>query len=238
MASPDIPEILYEDNHMLIVNKRVSDIVQGDKTGDISLDKLLKQYIAQKYNKPGEAFLGVVHRIDRPVSGVVIFSRTSKSLSRMNQFFKDGKVKKTYWAIVKNLPPETEGMLEHFLVRDARKNKSFAYDNEVKVSKPAKLTYKLVHEFEKYYLLEIDLLTGRHHQIRAQLAKVGCPIKGDLKYGFPRSNPDGGISLHAYQVVFPHPVKDEQVSVRATPPADVLWDAWYGKIGLSSKHTI
>jgi 23S rRNA pseudouridine1911/1915/1917 synthase len=233
MSSPqDIPEVLYEDNHLLVVNKRVSDIVQGDKTGDMSLDRILKKYISEKYHKPGEAFLGVVHRIDRPVSGVVIFSRTSKSLSRMNQFFKDGKVQKTYWAVVKNLPPETEGSLSHFLVRDPKKNKSFAFGHEVKGSKEALLSYKVIHEFDKYYLLEIDLKTGRHHQIRSQLSKIGCPIKGDLKYGFPRSNPDGGISLHAFKVVFPHPVKDEMISVEALPPSDILWDAYCKKIGL------
>lgn len=232
MSSADIPEILYEDNHLLVVNKRVSDIVQGDKTGDISLDKLLKKYIAEKYKKPGEVFLGVVHRIDRPVSGVVIFSRTSKSLGRMNQFFKDGRVKKTYWAIVKNLPPENEGMLQHFLVRDPKKNKSFAHDKEVKGSKPAKLAYRLIHDFDNYFLLEIDLQTGRHHQIRAQMAKIGCPIKGDLKYGFPRSNPDGGISLHAFQVEFPHPVKDENITISAKPPDDVLWNTYCAKAGI------
>lgn len=226
------PEILYEDNHLLIVNKRISDIVQGDKTGDISLDKILKKYISEKYNKPGEAFLGVVHRIDRPVSGVVIFARTSKSLSRLNQFFKDGKIKKTYWAIVKNLPQQSEGSLSHYLIRDAKKNKSFAYENEVNGAKQGILSYKAVHSFDNYYLLEIDLQTGRHHQIRAQLAKIGCPVRGDLKYGYSRSNPDGGISLHAFQVVFPHPVKDELISIKALPPADSLWDAYCHKIGL------
>ncbi len=232
MTSVDIPEILYEDNHLLVVNKRISDIVQGDKTGDISLDKLLKKYIAEKYNKQGAVFLGVVHRIDRPVSGAVIFSRTSKGLERMNRFFKEGRVKKTYWAIVKNFPPKKDGLLVHYLVRDSKKNKSFAFDNEVKGSKQAKLAYHVIHDFDNYFLLEIDLQTGRHHQIRAQLAKIGCPIKGDLKYGFARSNPDGGISLHAYRVEFPHPVKDENIVIHAKPPDDVLWNAYCSKAGM------
>ncbi len=232
MNEINLPEILYEDNHLLVVNKRVSDIVQGDKTGDISLDKLLKIYIAQKFKKPGEVFLGVVHRIDRPVSGIVIFSRTSKSLSRMNQFFKNGRVKKTYWAVVKTHPPENEGLLQHNLVRDAKKNKSFAFEKEVKGSKLARLFYKVKYKFDNYFLLEIDLQTGRHHQIRTQLAKIACPIKGDLKYGFSRSNSDGGINLHAFQVTFPHPVKDEIITLKAKPPSDTLWDEYCHKIGL------
>jgi 23S rRNA pseudouridine1911/1915/1917 synthase len=226
MDLSSMPDILFEDNHLLIVNKRVSDIVQGDKTGDEPLESLLKRYIKHRYGKPGDVFLGVVHRIDRPVSGVVVFSRTSKSLARMNKMFKEGNVKKTYWAIVKDPPTSEQGTLVHYLVRDAKRNKSFAFDKEVKGSKRAVLSYKLLHSFDRYYLLEIDLQTGRHHQIRAQLSKIGCPIRGDLKYGFPRSNPDGGISLHARQISFEHPVKNELLSIQARPPADPLWDAW------------
>ncbi|HRW62463.1 MAG TPA: RNA pseudouridine synthase [Bacteroidales bacterium] len=217
-------EILYEDNHIIAINKTNSDIVQVDKTGDLSLEEKIKSYIKEKYNKPGDVFLGVVHRIDRPVSGAVVFARTSKALTRLNDMFKNKDVQKTYWAIVKEKPKKELATLNHYIVRDQQKNKSFAFDNEVKNSKLASLSYKLVAKGENYYLLEIDLHTGRHHQIRCQLAKIGCPIKGDLKYGFPRSNPDGGISLHSRKIEFIHPVKKEKVIIIAKTPKDALWD--------------
>jgi len=217
-------EILYEDNHIIAINKTNSDIVQVDKTGDLSLEDKVKEYIKKKYNKPGEVFLGVVHRIDRPVSGVVVFARTSKALTRLNDMFKNKDVQKTYWAIVKDKPKKEADTLKHYIVRDQQKNKSFAFDNEVKNSKLASLSYSLVAKAENYNLLEIDLHTGRHHQIRCQLAKIGCPIKGDLKYGFPRSNPDGGISLHSRKIEFIHPVKKEKVIIIAQTPKDALWD--------------
>jgi len=217
-------EILYEDNHIIAINKTNSDIVQVDKTGDLSLEDKVKEYIKKKYNKPGDVFLGVVHRIDRPVSGVVVFARTSKALTRLNDMFKNKDVQKTYWAIVKDKPKKEADTLKHYIVRDQQKNKSFAFDNEVKNSKLASLSYSLVAKAENYNLLEIDLHTGRHHQIRCQLAKIGCPIKGDLKYGFPRSNPDGGISLHSRKIEFIHPVKKEKVIIIAQTPKDALWD--------------
>lgn len=217
-------EILFEDNHIVAVNKTNSDIVQGDKTGDTPLSENVKAYIKEKYDKPGAVFLGVTHRLDRPVSGVVLFARTSKALTRLNEMFLNKAVKKTYWAIVKNRPPKPEDTLKHYVFRDQKKNKSFAYDKEVKNSKLAILSYKLIANADNYYLLEIDLQTGRHHQIRCQLAKIGCPIKGDLKYGFPRSNPDGGISLHARKIEFNHPVKKEEIQIIANPPKDSLWD--------------
>lgn len=217
-------EILYEDNHIIAVNKSCSDIVQGDKTGDVSLDQKVKDYIKVKYNKPGKVFLGVVHRIDRPVSGVVLFARTSKALTRLDLMFKEKEVKKTYWAIVKNKPPKEEDVLTHYLVRNTDQNKSYAYDREVKNSKNAILSYKLLAKSDNYFLLEVDLQTGRHHQIRCQLARMGCPIKGDLKYGFPRSNKDGGISLHARRVHFIHPVSGKEILIEAPLPKDPLWE--------------
>ncbi|MDP4225759.1 MAG: RluA family pseudouridine synthase [Bacteroidota bacterium] len=217
-------EILYEDNHIIAVNKSCSDIVQGDKTGDVSLDQKVKDYIKVKYNKPGKVFLGVVHRIDRPVSGVVLFARTSKALTRLDLMFKEKEVKKTYWAIVKNKPPKEEDVLTHYLVRNTDQNKSYAYDREVRNSKNAILSYKLLAKSDNYFLLEVDLQTGRHHQIRCQLARIGCPIKGDLKYGFPRSNKDGGISLHARRVHFTHPVSGEEILIEAPLPKDPLWE--------------
>ena len=222
-------EILYEDNHIIAVNKSNSDIVQVDKTGDLSLEDKIKAYIKEKYNKPGDVFLGVVHRLDRPVSGVVVFARTSKALTRMNEMFKKKDVKKTYWAIVKEKPVKSEDILNHYIVRDQKKNKSFAFDKEVKNSKLASLSYKIKAMAENYTLLEIDLHTGRHHQIRCQLSKIGCPIKGDLKYGFSRSNPDGGISLHSRKIEFIHPVKKENIIIMADPPQDNLWD-YFNKI--------
>lgn len=217
-------EILYEDNHIVAVNKNSSDIVQGDKTGDEPLSEKVKAYIKEKYEKPGDVFLGVIHRLDRPVSGALLFARTSKALTRMNSMFSDKEVKKTYWAIVKEKPPKDFDTLNHYIVRDQKKNKSFAYEKEMKDSKQASLSYKLVASSDNYSLLEVDLHTGRHHQIRCQLAKIGCSIKGDLKYGFPRSNPDGGISLHSRKIEFVHPVKKEKIIVIADPPKDSLWD--------------
>ena len=210
--------VVYEDNHIIVVNKTSSEIVQGDKTGDTPLSEMVKQYLKEKYNKPGNVFIGVTHRLDRPVSGLVVFAKTSKALPRLNEMFRNGEVKKTYWAIVKECPKETEGELVHYLVRNEKQNKSYAYDKEVKNSKKAVLHYKLIGHSQNYYLLEVDLKTGRHHQIRCQLAKMGCPIKGDLKYGSPRSNPDGSICLHARTVQFVHPVSKEMIRLTAPVP--------------------
>jgi 23S rRNA pseudouridine1911/1915/1917 synthase len=225
MISPNISDrILFEDNHLIVINKLPSEIVQGDKTGDQPLSDLVKKYIKEKYNKPGEVFLGVVHRIDRPVGGAVIFARTSKALSRMNELIKQRKVKKTYWAIVKNKPPKNEGELIHYLRRDQKKNKSFVYEKKVENSKEAKMTFKVIGKSNDYYLIQVNLITGRHHQIRAQLSKIGSPIKGDLKYGFNRSNKDASISLHARSIEFVHPVKKENITIMANPPEDILWN--------------
>ncbi len=218
--------VVYEDNHVIIVNKTASEIVQGDKTGDVPLSETVKQYIKEMYAKPGNVFLGVVHRLDRPVSGLVVFAKTSKALARLNEMFRGGEVKKTYWAIVKQCPPAEEGELVHYLVRNEKQNKSYAYSREVKGAKKAVLHYRLIGRSENYYLLEVDLKTGRHHQIRCQLAKIGCPIKGDLKYGFPRSNPDGSICLHARTVSFVHPVSKKLIEVTAPLPESNLWKAF------------
>ncbi|WP_276863707.1 RNA pseudouridine synthase [Mediterranea massiliensis] len=215
--------VVYEDNHIIIVNKTASEIVQGDKTGDVPLSETVKQYLKEKYHKPGNVFIGVTHRLDRPVSGLVVFAKTSKALSRLNEMFKNSEVKKTYWAIVKQTPAETEGELVNYLVRNEKQNKSYAYDTEKPGSKKAVLHYRLIARSDNYSLLEVDLKTGRHHQIRCQLAKMGCPIKGDLKYGFPRSNPDGSICLHACHVRFVHPVSKELIDVVAPVPSDNLW---------------
>ena len=215
--------VVYEDNHIIVVNKTASEIVQADKTGDTPLSETVKQYLKEKYQKPGNVFLGVTHRLDRPVSGLVIFAKTSKALTRLNEVFRAGEVKKTYWAVVKNAPKESEGELVHFLVRNEKQNKSYAYDKEVPNSKKAVLDYRLIGRSENYYLLEVDLKTGRHHQIRCQLAKMGCPIKGDLKYGSPRSNPDGSICLHARRVRFVHPVSKELIELKAPLPEGNLW---------------
>lgn len=220
--------VLYEDNHIIIVNKTVSEIVQGDKTGDKPLSEIVKEYLKEKYNKPGNVFCGVTHRLDRPTSGIVVFARTSKALSRLNDMFKNKEISKTYWAIVKNTPKQPEGTLKHYLVRNEKQNKSYAYDTEKPNSKQAILHYKLIARSDKYSLLEIDLETGRHHQIRCQLAKIGSPIKGDLKYGAERSNPDGGISLHARKISFIHPVSKELIEVTALVPEDNLWQAFGG----------
>lgn len=220
--------VVYEDNHLIIVNKTASEIVHGDKTGDVPLSETVKQYLKEKYAKPGNVFLGVTHRLDRPVSGLVVFAKTSKALARLNEMFRKGEVKKTYWAVVKTCPQVEEGELVHYLVRNEKQNKSYAYDKEVNGSKKAVLHYRLIGHSENYYLLEVDLKTGRHHQIRCQLAKIGCPIKGDLKYGFPRSNPDGSICLHARKVCFVHPVSKEQIVVTAPVPDGNLWKAFQG----------
>ena len=217
--------VLYEDNHIIAGNKSTSDIVQGDKTGDQPLSETIKLYLKEKYNKPGDVFLGVTHRLDRPVSGVVLFAKTSKALTRLNEMFRNQEVKKTYWAIVKEKPAQAEGRLENYLIRNEKQNKSVAFDTERSDAKKAALSYRLIAHSDTYYLLEVQLETGRHHQIRCQLAKMGCPIKGDLKYGFPRSNPNGGISLHARSVEFIHPVSKLKISLTApVPNDDKLWD--------------
>lgn len=216
--------ILYEDNHLLIINKLPSEIVQGDKTGDVPLSDILKRYLKVKYNKPGEVFLGVIHRIDRPVSGAVVFARTSKALARMNEMVKNREMNKIYWAVVGNQPPENEGNLVHYLRKNEEKNKAFVYNHPLANTLRAELNYKVLSVSDKYFLLEIDLITGRHHQIRAQLAAIGCPVKGDLKYGASRSNPDGSIHLHSRYISFVHPVKKEVLSIYAQPPDDPLWN--------------
>ena len=227
--------VLYEDNHIIAVNKNSSEIVQGDKTGDQPLSETIKAYLKEKYNKPGEVFLGVTHRLDRPVSGVVLFAKTSKALTRLNEMFRNQEIKKTYWAIVKEKPAQPEGRLEHFLTRNEKQNKSMAYDKERSDAKKAALSYRLIAHSDTYYLLEVQLETGRHHQIRCQLAKMGCPIKGDLKYGFPRSNPNGGISLHARTVEFIHPVSKEHIQITApVPEDDKLWQTF--QLTVNSYH--
>ena len=225
ISTPQNLQVLYEDNHLIIVNKRPGDIVQGDKTGDTPLSEVVKEYIKVKYNKPGNVYLGVVHRLDRPTSGIVLFARTSKALPRLNQLFKDKEAKKTYWALVKNMPPKQEDTLTHFLKRNPKQNKSVSHLKEVPESKKAVLDYKVLKKLDNYYLLEIDLHTGRHHQIRSQLSFIGSPIKGDLKYGFDRSNKDASISLHARKLSFTHPVSKEEIEVIASPPKDPVWDA-------------
>ena len=219
-------EVVYEDNHIIIVNKQSGEIVQGDKTGDRPLSDIVKDYIKEKYQKPGAVFLGVVHRLDRPVSGLVVFARTSKALTRLNKMFAESEVHKTYWAIVKNTPHEPEGTLIHWLVRNEKQNKSYAYDHERPNAKKAILKYRVIGHSANYSLLEVQLMTGRHHQIRCQLAAMGCPIKGDLKYGAPRSNPDGSISLLSHSVEFIHPVSKERITVEAPLPDDPLWQAF------------
>lgn len=216
-------DVIYEDNHIIIVSKRSSEIVQGDKTGDRTLADDVKAYIKEEYAKPGNVFLGVVHRLDRPVWGLVVFAKTSKALSRLNEMFKLGDIHKTYWAICQNQPDEPEATITHWLTRSEKQNKSYAYDREVPGSKKAVLHYKVIGRSERYTLVEVQLLTGRHHQIRCQLAKIGCPIKGDLKYGARRSNPDGSISLLAHKVEFVHPVSKERISAVSPVPEDRLW---------------
>jgi 23S rRNA pseudouridine1911/1915/1917 synthase len=218
-------QILHEDNHLIVVNKRVGDIVQGDKTGDKPLSEVVKEYIKDKYNKPGEVFLGVVHRLDRPTTGIVVFARTSKALTRMNELFSSRETQKTYWAVVKNRPSKNEDTLVHYIKRNEKNNTSKAHLKEVPDSKLASLEYKIIKELDNYYGLEILLHTGRHHQIRAQLSAIGSPIKGDLKYGFDRSNPDGGIHLHARKLSFIHPVTKENTTITAPTPDEVIWKA-------------
>jgi 23S rRNA pseudouridine1911/1915/1917 synthase len=219
-------EIIYEDNHLIAVNKSCSEIVQGDKTGDRPLSELLKDWLKTTYNKPGNVFLGVAHRIDRPVSGVVLFAKTSKALSRLNEMFKQGNIRKTYWAVVKNAPKEPEGELIHYLVRNEKQNKSYASLRETPHSQQAVLAYRQIAASDRYHLLEINLKTGRHHQIRCQLSHIGCPIRGDLKYGFDRSNPDGGISLHARSVSFVHPVSAKALTIIAPTPDEPVWNTF------------
>lgn len=223
--------ILYEDNHLIAINKRAGDLVQGDKTGDKPLVDMVKEYIKVKYNKPGEVYLGVAHRIDRPTSGVVIFARTSKALTRLNKLFQEKKINKTYWAVTQNEPPNVEQTLTHWLKRNTQQNKSYAYHKSIgDGSKESILSYQLKGKTNRYFLLEIDPKTGRHHQIRTQLSFIGCPIKGDLKYGAKRSNPDGSIHLHARAIEFIHPVKKEPLKVVAFPPKDPVWDEFV-KVG-------
>lgn len=218
-------QVIYEDNHLIAVNKRSGDIVQGDKTGDQPLSEIVKEYIKKKYNKSGEVFLGVIHRIDRPVSGVIVFAKTGKALSRMNKMFHDKQIKKTYWAVVKEKPQKDQDLLTHYLLKNHQKNKSTAYSSAYKEAKKAQLNYKIIQSLDNYFLLEIDPLTGRHHQIRVQLSSMGCPIKGDVKYGFSRPNQDASIHLHARKIEFEHPVKKEMIQIIAPPPKDPIWDA-------------
>lgn len=223
-STKDNLQVLFEDNHIIVVNKRVGDIVQGDQTGDKPLSDVVKEYIKDKYDKPGAVFLGVVHRLDRPTTGIVLFAKTSKALTRLNESFKNRETKKTYWAVVKNQPPKQTDQLIHYLVRNPKNNTSKAHLKEVKESKQAVLDYKIIKKLDRYFVLEIALHTGRHHQIRSQLTAIGCPIKGDLKYGFDRSNTDGGIHLHARQLVFSHPVTKETIKIIAPVPNDIIWN--------------
>jgi len=218
-------QVIYEDNHIILVNKRAGDIVQGDKTGDKPLSDVVKDFIKDNYNKPGNVYLGVVHRLDRPTTGIVVFAKTSKALPRLNKLFSEKKVKKTYWAVVKQKPLNDKDTLIDWLKKNSKNNKSTAYNHEIKDSKKAILHYKIIKTLNNYYLLEVNLETGRHHQIRCQLANIGSPIKGDLKYGFDRSNKDAGIHLHSRKIEFIHPVSKETISVTAPTPQDPIWDA-------------
>ena len=218
--------VLYEDNHIIVINKAAGEIVQGDKTGDASLCDTMKQYLKEKYAKPGNVFIGLPHRLDRPVSGVVVFAKTSKALERLNRMFSEGSVKKIYWALTKGIPVPAEAELESWILRNEKMNKSFSYPKEVKGSKRAVLHYRLAAASQNYNLIEVELKTGRHHQIRCQLSSIGCPIKGDLKYGAQRSNPDGSISLHARYIEFVHPVSKELIAVTAPLPKDRLWQSF------------
>ena len=218
-------EVLFEDNHLIVINKKSGDIVQGDKTGDTPLSDIVKEYIKDKYNKPGNVFLGVVHRLDRPTTGIIVFAKTSKALERFNKMLRDKTVNKTYWAVVKNKPIKDSDTLIGFLKKNPKNNKSTSYSSETKDSKKAILHYKLIKSLDNYHLLEVDLETGRHHQIRCQLSAIGSPIKGDLKYGFDRSNKDASIHLHARKISFIHPVTKETISINASTPKEVIWDA-------------
>ncbi|MDD4639651.1 MAG: RluA family pseudouridine synthase [Bacteroidales bacterium] len=215
--------MLYEDNHIIAVNKRVGEIVQGDKTGDVPLSEIVAAFIAARDNKPGAAFIGVIHRLDRPVSGIVLFAKTSKALARMNELFRSGEMEKIYWAIVANMPEQTEATVTHYLTRNEKLNRSYASDKPIEGSKEASLIYKHIASSDRYHLLEVKLLTGRHHQIRCQLSKLGMPVRGDLKYGSPRSNRDGGISLHARSIRFVHPVSKKDIFIEAPVPEERLW---------------
>lgn len=224
-SNKDNLQVLYEDNHIIVVNKRAGDIVQGDKTGDKPLSDVVKEYIKDKYNKPGNVYLGTVHRLDRPTTGLVIFAKTSKVLPRLNKLFASKDINKTYWTLVKNKPQKSEGTLIHWLKKNPKNNKSKAHSKEVSESKKAILHYKTLKKLDNYFLLEVNLETGRHHQIRVQLSSIGCPIKGDLKYGFDRSNKDASISLHARHIAFIHPVKKEPIAIDAPLPNDAIWNA-------------
>ncbi len=233
ISTKDNLQVIYEDNHLIIVNKRVGDIVQGDKTKDQPLSEIIKAYIATKYNKKGNVYLGVVHRLDRPTSGIVIFAKTSKALTRLNKMLKDKKIKKTYLAVVKNKPVKSEDTLIHYLRKNQKKNKAIVFNRETENTKKAVLHYKITKSLDNYTILEIDLETGRHHQIRAQLSAIKSPIKGDLKYGFDRSNKDGGIHLHAHKIEFEHPVKKDETSnepilikIQANAPRDTIWNTY------------
>lgn len=217
--------ILFEDNHLIAVVKKPGDISQGDKTGDVPLTEKIREYLKMKYNKPGAVYLGLLHRLDRPVSGVMLFARTGKASARMSAIIREGGFTKKYWAVVKNKPPKSEDTLEHYLLKDEKKNKSFVVANTRKGAKRAELHYKYLAGSDSYHLLEVEIKTGRHHQIRTQLAHIGCPIKGDLKYGFPRSNPDGSIHLHAYSLCFKHPVQDREINLKSLPAGDAVWNA-------------
>lgn len=225
LSTPENLQVIYEDNHLIVINKRPGDIVQGDKTGDMPLSDVVKRYIKQKYNKPGNVYLGVTHRLDRPTSGIVVFAKTSKALPRLNKLFAEKEAQKTYWAIVKNVPVKEEDTLVHWLTRNPKQNKSYSSTKQTNNSKKAILSYKVLKKLDTYFLLEVDLQTGRHHQIRAQLAGIGSPIKGDLKYGFDRSNKDASIHLHARKLSFIHPVKKEKMTFVAPPPSEPLWNA-------------
>ncbi|PKG52254.1 RluA family pseudouridine synthase [Olleya sp. 1-3] len=225
LSNKDNLKVIYEDNHIIVVNKRAGDIVQGDKTGDKPLSDVVKGFIADKYNKPGKVYLGTVHRLDRPTTGLVIFSKTSKALPRLNKLFVSKEISKTYWALVKNKPEKEADTLIHWLKKNPKNNKSTAYIKEIPESKKAILHYKTIKKLDNYYLLEVNLETGRHHQIRAQLSSIGSPIKGDLKYGFDRSNKDASISLHARNIKFIHPVSQDNLNITAPLPKDPIWDA-------------
>ncbi|MFL9835903.1 RluA family pseudouridine synthase [Flavobacterium sp. ST-75] len=225
ISTKDNLDVLYEDNHIIVINKRVGDIVQGDKTGDKPLSDVVKEYLKEKYNKPGNVYLGVVHRLDRPTTGIVLFARTSKALPRLNDLFKNRETKKTYWAVVKNKPENETDTLVHYLKRNEKSNTSRAHTKEVPNSKKASLDYTIIKALNNYYVLEVNLHTGRHHQIRSQLSAIGSPIKGDLKYGFDRSNPDGGIHLHARKLEFVHPVTKEHLIITAPVPSDTIWQS-------------
>ncbi|MEL0643116.1 RluA family pseudouridine synthase [Olleya sp. Ti.3.14] len=225
LSNKDNLQVIYEDNHIIVVNKRAGDLVQGDKTGDTPLSDVIKNYIAQKYNKPGNVYLGTVHRLDRPTTGLVIFSKTSKALPRLNKLFVSKDISKTYWALVKNRPEKDADTLIHWLKKNPKNNKSTAYIKEVPDSKKAILHYKIIKKLDNYFLLEVNLETGRHHQIRSQLSSIGSPIKGDLKYGFDRSNKDASISLHARNIQFTHPVSKDDINITAPLPKDPIWNA-------------